>query len=47
MRAEVAAKLALEIDSPRLTEAELNLAQDIVGIMAKDVEVVGAQSSLA
>src|ERR1700735_584631 len=38
VRAEVATKLEAEIDSPRLTEAELKLAQDIVGVMAKDVE---------
>jgi len=39
VRAEVASKLATEIDSPRLTDAELKLAQDIIGVMAKDVEV--------
>ena len=38
VRAEVAGKLAAEIDSPRLTDAELKLAQDIIGIMAKDIE---------
>jgi uncharacterized protein (DUF2336 family) len=38
VRAEVASKLAAEIDSPRLTEAEHSLAQDIVRVMAKDVE---------
>ena len=44
VRAEVASKLAAEIDSPRLTEAELKLAQDIVGVMAKDVEATVRQA---
>ena len=39
VRAEVASKLAQEIDNPRLTEAELALAQNIIGLMARDVEV--------
>ena len=39
VRAELAGKLATEIDSPRLSETELQLAQDIVRAMAKDVEV--------
>jgi uncharacterized protein (DUF2336 family) len=38
-RAEVAEKLGQAIDSPTLTEAELRSAQDVVRIMAKDVEV--------
>ncbi|MGE3624590.1 MAG: DUF2336 domain-containing protein [Bdellovibrionales bacterium] len=38
IRAEVAGKLAAEIDSPRLTESELKLAQDIIGVMARDAE---------
>jgi len=38
-RAEVAGKLGRDIDSPALTESELRTAQDIVRIMAKDVEV--------
>jgi uncharacterized protein (DUF2336 family) len=38
MRAEVAVKLATEIDSPRLTDAELKLVKDIIAVMAKDVE---------
>jgi uncharacterized protein (DUF2336 family) len=38
-RAEVAGKLGQAIDSPALTAAELRSAQDIVRIMAKDVEV--------
>src|SRR5580698_6403793 len=44
VRAELAGKLANELDSSRLTEAELNLAQDIVRTMAKDVEVVVRQA---
>src|ERR1700722_10820507 len=44
VRAELAGKLASELDSTRLTEAELNLAQDIVRTMAKDVEVVVRQA---
>jgi uncharacterized protein (DUF2336 family) len=44
VRAEVAGKLAQEIDSPRLTESELNLAHDIVRLMAKDIEVSVRQS---
>jgi uncharacterized protein (DUF2336 family) len=39
VRAEVAHKLAREIDSTALTEAELQLANDVVRIMARDVEV--------
>src|SRR5262249_17791742 len=42
--AEVAGKLAQEIDNPKLTEEELNLAQDVVRIMAKDVEATVRQS---
>ena len=38
VRAEIAGKLAQEIDSPRLTESEFGLAQEIVRLMAKDVE---------
>ncbi|MDE1901978.1 MAG: DUF2336 domain-containing protein [Alphaproteobacteria bacterium] len=37
-RAELAGKLAVEIDNPGLTENESALAQDIVRLMAKDVE---------
>jgi len=44
MRAEVAGKLAAEVDSPDLTEAELKLAQDIIRLMAKDVEVAVRKS---
>jgi len=39
VRAEVAAKLAAEIDNTQLTSAELELAHDIVRVMAKDVEL--------
>jgi uncharacterized protein (DUF2336 family) len=39
VRAEVAAKLAGEIDSTLLTTAELQIAQDIVRAMARDVEL--------
>ena len=39
VRAELAGKLALHMDSPQLSEQELQLAQDIVRLMAKDVEV--------
>ncbi len=39
VRAEVADKLAREIDSTPLTETELQIAQDIVRLMAKDVEL--------
>jgi uncharacterized protein (DUF2336 family) len=38
-RVEVADKLAREIDSPVLGEAELQIAHDILRIMAKDVEL--------
>jgi len=39
VRAEVADKLAREIDSTTLTEAELQLATDIVRVMSRDVEL--------
>ncbi len=39
VRVEVADKLAREIDSPVLGEAELQIAHDILRIMAKDVEL--------
>lgn len=38
VRAEVATKLALDIDSPILSESEKSLAQEVVRLMAKDVE---------
>lgn len=37
-RAELAGKLGTELDSPRLAAHELELAQDIVRILAKDIE---------
>jgi len=39
VRAEVAGKLAQEIDSPKLTDNELQLAHDVVRLMAKDIEL--------
>ena len=39
VRAELADKLAREIDSTQLTETELRIAQDIVRTMSRDVEV--------
>ncbi|MGB9153995.1 MAG: DUF2336 domain-containing protein [Alphaproteobacteria bacterium] len=38
VRAELAGKLAAEIENPNLNQTETALAQDIVRIMAKDVE---------
>ncbi|MFY9288661.1 MAG: DUF2336 domain-containing protein [Alphaproteobacteria bacterium] len=38
VRSALAGKLAVELDNTRLTEHELKLAQDIVRVMAKDVE---------
>ncbi len=38
VRAEVAGKLALDIDNPALSESETMLAQEVVRLMAKDVE---------
>ena len=43
-RVEVADKLAREIDSPVLGEAELQIAHDILRIMAKDTETERFQS---
>ena len=37
-RAELAVKIGTELDSPRLAAHELELAQDIVRILAKDIE---------
>ena len=45
-RAEVAGKLAHEIDSPQLSESEIALAHEIVRLMAKDVET-SVRESLA
>ena len=44
VRAELAEKLALEIDSTALTDAELNLAHEVVRIMARDVETTVRQA---
>jgi len=44
VRAELAGKLAIEIDNTQLTETELKLAQDIVRVMAKDVETTVRQA---
>jgi uncharacterized protein (DUF2336 family) len=38
VRAELASKIGTEIDNPSLNETETALAQDIVRVMAKDVE---------
>lgn len=38
-RAEVAAKIGLDLDSPRLTDKEVELAQDIIRVLAKDIAV--------
>ena len=38
VRSELANKLAIEIDNPRLKDSEVEIAQDIVRIMAKDAE---------
>ena len=46
VRAEVAGKLGVEIDNPRLTDKELELAQDIIRVLAKDV-AVSVRESLA
>lgn len=44
MRAELAGKVAQEIDSVRLTAAELAIAQDIARVMARDVAVAVRQA---
>ncbi len=38
VRAEVAGKLALDIDNPTLSESEMVLAHEVVRLMARDVE---------
>jgi len=38
VRAELAGKMAVELDNPHLTDSELRLAQDIVQTLARDVE---------
>lgn len=40
VRAEVAGKLAKDIDNPTLTAHEIELAREIITLMAKDVEVM-------
>lgn len=44
IRAEIASKVAQDIDAVGLTDKELHLAQDIVRLMAKDVAVQVRQS---
>lgn len=44
VRSDLAGKLAMELDSPRLNDTEVGLAQDIVRLMAKDVEVAVRQA---
>ena len=44
VRAEVAEKLAQEIDNDTLTEAEVRIAHDVVRIMARDIEVAVRQA---
>lgn len=38
LRAELAEKIGREIDSPELTESETGLAQDIIRVLARDIE---------
>lgn len=38
VRAEVAGKLAQDIENPSLSESEMNLAHEVVRLMAKDIE---------
>ncbi len=44
VRAVIANKLAQEIDQPKLTEGEIQIAHDIIRAMSKDVEVVVRRS---
>lgn len=44
VRAEVAAKVAGELDNTLLTAAELDIAHDIVRAMARDVELTVRQA---
>jgi uncharacterized protein (DUF2336 family) len=44
VRAELAGKLAIEIESAALTESESALAEDVIRLMAKDVEAVVRQA---
>jgi uncharacterized protein (DUF2336 family) len=43
-RAEVAGKLARDIDDPELSETEIRLAQDILRILASDIEATVRQT---
>jgi len=43
-RAAVADKLAAELDSPRLTDAERAAVHDLIGLLARDVEVTVRQA---
>jgi uncharacterized protein (DUF2336 family) len=43
-RAEVAGKLAQDIDNPELSESEVRMAQDIIRILATDIEAVVRQT---
>ena len=45
-RVDLAEKIGSEIDSPRLAHHELELAQDIVRILSKDIEI-GVRTALA
>lgn len=38
VRAEIAGKLALDIDNPQLSESEMAMAHEVVRLMARDVE---------
>ncbi len=44
MRAVVASKLARELDNPELTETELTMAQDLVRLMAQDIQMIVRQA---
>ena len=46
-RAELADKLAREIDSTLLTAAELRIAHDVVRIMAQDAELAVRRAQVA
>lgn len=46
VRAEVAGKLAHDIDNPKLTESEMHMAHEVLRLMAKDVEA-SVRSALA
>lgn len=44
VRAELASKLAVDIDDPALSDSEIKLAQDIIRILASDIEVAVRQT---